>query len=168
MTRIVCSACRTEACAEGLFLCEDARQAGYAAAGYTHARQYRDKGSDALMADEVAMVKAQITAVDAWLDGECGPSYKAQPLAQTWARVCKFDEEHGESVAELILASGQNPRKPADPAARDRLTAELGDRMCSSFGAIMHLVKDADAAWLEFRLSLARAAGRAGDAGYPS
>ncbi len=120
------------------------------------------------MTTDTDAIKRQITAVDAWLDGECGPSYKAQPLAQTWARVVKYQEEHGEAIADLILATGQNPRKPADPAARDRLCEELGDRMSASFGAIMHLVKDADEAWLYFRNALAKAADRAYKAGYPS
>lgn len=49
--------------------------------------------------------------------------------------------------------------RPGDP---------LADRMCASFGGIMHLVKDADAAWAFFCNALAKAADRAAEAGYPS
>lgn len=118
-------------------------------------RQY-DQGLEG----DLPCVLRMITAVDTWLDTECGPAYREQPLAQTWTRVVKEQEEHGEAIAELILATGQNPRKPADPAARDRL--------CASFGGIMHLVKDADVAWVFFRNALAKAADRAAKAGYPS
>jgi len=126
-------------------------------------RQY-DQGLEG----DLPCVLRMITAVDTWLDTECGPAYREQPLAQTWARIVKYQKEHGEAIAELILATGQNPRKPADPAARDRLCGELADRMCASFGGIMHLVKDADVAWVFFRNALAKAADRAAKAGYPS
>ena len=58
-----------------------------------------------------------VTIVDAWLDANVSSEYKAQPLAQHWARICKGIEENGESVAELILMTGQNPSKPKDPNA---------------------------------------------------
>jgi hypothetical protein len=51
-----------------------------------------------------------IRDVDLWLDSDVSPVYKEQPLAQDWARICKETEEKGESIAELILATGQNPR----------------------------------------------------------
>src|SRR5215472_17157532 len=79
-------------------------------------------------ADLGARMMAMIAAVDTWLDEQCGPAYKEQPLAQTWARLCKDQEEKGESIAELILATGQNPRKRDQAGSRDRICEELADR----------------------------------------
>lgn len=86
---------------------------------------------------------ADIEIIDLWLDDKVSPIYKEQPLAQDWARVCKGDEEKGESIAELILATGQNPRKPQDPEANERLLKELADRAITNILAIQHFTKDA-------------------------
>lgn len=80
-------------------------------------------------------------AVDIWLDAGAGQAYQDQPLAQDWARACKLAEEEGESIAELILATGQNPRKPHDPAAAGRLLEELADRAWTAILAIQHFTK---------------------------
>jgi hypothetical protein len=106
-----------------------------------------------------------IRRVDEWLDGECGPEYKAQPLAQTWARVCKELEEGGESIAELILATGQNPRKQGQ-GSKHQLCSELADRACAAIFAIQHITKsdgetDGYVAW-----AMNKALGRAREAGY--
>lgn len=52
-----------------------------------------------------------IRDADEWLDGSVSHYYKLEPLAQDWARVAKVSEEVGEAIAELIAATGQNPRK---------------------------------------------------------
>lgn len=82
--------------------------------------------------------------VDEILDDLVGESYKTQPLAQDWARVAKLSEETGEAVSELILATAQNPRKPLDPNARDRLLRELADAAMTGVYAIQHFTKDVD------------------------
>jgi len=119
-------------------------------------------------ADLGARMMAMIAAVDTWLDEQCGPAYKEQPLAQTWARLCKDQEEKGESIAELILATGQNPRKRDQAGSRDRICEELADRSVTSLFAIQHLTKDARETLVYFLNAMARAAGRAEQAGYPS
>jgi hypothetical protein len=85
---------------------------------------------------------AIVECVDRTLDEQVADEYKNQPLAQDWARVAKDKEEHGEAIAELILATGQNPRKGRDPAAMERLVAELADRAMTSVYAIQHFTKD--------------------------
>lgn len=50
-----------------------------------------------------------IELIDNWLDEGVAEKYKDQPMAQDWARVSKIAEEVGEAIAELILATGQNP-----------------------------------------------------------
>jgi hypothetical protein len=84
-----------------------------------------------------------ITAIDAWLDSGCGPDYHAQPLAQDWARLSKVSEELGEATAELILHSGQNPRKPRDPDAYARMLKEIADVVCAGIVCLQHFTKDA-------------------------
>lgn len=111
-------------------------------------------------------MQRMITAVDAWLDAECGPAYKEQPLAQTWARLCKFDEEHGETIAELILASGQNPRK--EGGSRHAIVSELADRACASIFGIQHLTKNSRETLVYLLNAMDKAASRASEAGYPS
>lgn len=105
---------------------------------------------------------AAIHAIDAWLDSGCSPGYQRQPLAQDWARVAKITEEAGEAVSELILATGQNPRKPLDPAAAERLLDELADAALTAILAIQHFVKDADATDAILRERLERTRKRAG------
>jgi hypothetical protein len=83
-----------------------------------------------------------VKRVDEILDEKVAQEYKDQPLAQDWARVCKEHEEHGEAIAELILATGQNPRKPRDPEAMDRLCRELADRAMTGVYAIQHFTKN--------------------------
>ena len=88
---------------------------------------------------------AAVEIIDAWLDDKVSPEYKAQPLAQDWARICKETEEKGEAIAELILATGQNPRKGRDPAATARLLEEMADRAWTCILGIQHFTKDAHA-----------------------
>jgi len=83
-----------------------------------------------------------IEKADAWLDEGVAQAYKDQPLAQDWARVCKVIEELGEAIAELILWTGQNPRKGTDPDAEDRLLKELADVVMTGALAMQHFTKD--------------------------
>lgn len=82
-----------------------------------------------------------IEVIDAWIDSHASQDYQDQPLALDWLRTCKLAEEEGESVAELILASGGNPRKPRDSGARDRLLKELADRAWTAVLSIQHFTK---------------------------
>jgi hypothetical protein len=84
-----------------------------------------------------------IATADNWLDSQTGPDYRKQPLAQDWARVSKIQEELGEAIAELILWTGQNPRKQHDTNARERMLAELADTVLTGILAITHFTKDA-------------------------
>ena len=92
--------------------------------------------------------KQIVTDVDFILDGLVSPQYKLQPLAQDWARVAKVQEECGEAIAELILATGQNPRKPQSDSERslayERLLLELADTAMTAVYAIQHFTKDSD------------------------
>jgi phosphoribosyl-ATP pyrophosphohydrolase len=87
---------------------------------------------------------ATIAAIDAWLDSGAGEDYQAQPLAQDWARVSKVAEELGEAVSEFILATRQNPRKAADPAAHGRMLKEIADVIVCGMVCLQHFTKDTD------------------------
>lgn len=106
-----------------------------------------------------------MAAIDAWLDSGSSIQYRVQPLAQDWARVAKVTEEAGEAVAELILATGQNPRKPGDPAAAGRLLEELADVALTAVLAIQHFTKDARRTDEILRGRLARTRARVPEAG---
>jgi len=90
------------------------------------------------------LIKSIIRDVNEWLDRNVGVDYLNQPLAQDWARVAKVTEEAGEAVSELILWTGQNPRKPLDLEARDRLMNELADVVMTGVLAIQHFTNDVD------------------------
>lgn len=83
-----------------------------------------------------------IEMMDAYLDCNASQPYKDQPLAQDWARVAKVTEEAGEAVAELISYTGQNPRKPQRPEAREALLEELADVVLTAIEGIQHFTKD--------------------------
>lgn len=86
-----------------------------------------------------------IRLVDEYLDSKVSSAYRLEPLAQDWARVAKVIEETGEAVNELIAWTGQNPRKPTDPAAFDRMLKELADAALTGVYAIQHFTKDTNA-----------------------
>jgi len=84
----------------------------------------------------------KVREIDEWLDENVSVDYHNQPLAQHWARVAKVQEEKGEAIAELILLTGQNPRKPIDMTAYERLLMELADTAFTAILAIEHFTKD--------------------------
>lgn len=91
----------------------------------------------------ILMIMPQVVKkVDDWLDEQVAQQYKDQPLAQDWARVAKLSEEVGEAISELILMTGQNPRKGEHPEARARLLGELADVAMAAILAIQHFTKD--------------------------
>jgi hypothetical protein len=83
-----------------------------------------------------------VQEVDSILDSNVSSDYKHQPLAQDWGRVAKIQEEAGEAISELILWTGQNPRKGTDREARQRLLEELADTAMTAIYAIQHFTKD--------------------------
>ena len=83
-----------------------------------------------------------IDIIDLWLDDKVSADYHNHPLAQDWARVGKVIEELGEAIGELILFTGQNPRKGIDPGAGERLMGELADTAITGILAIQHYTKD--------------------------
>lgn len=83
-----------------------------------------------------------IQAMDDFLDVNTGRDYREQPRAQDWARVAKLVEEAGEAVSELIVWTGQNPRKPRDHEAYGRMLQELADTAMTGMLAIQHFTKD--------------------------
>ena len=110
-----------------------------------------------------------VERIDAWLDGEVAPEYKAHPIGQDWARVAKIGEEIGEALEELddatsahdsarlaeiserfgkaidalIGCTGQNPRKGHYGSLFD-LLSELADVALTGIFAIQHFTKDID------------------------
>lgn len=88
--------------------------------------------------------KKIVGEVDEILDDNVSEIYQDMPLAQDWARVTKVGEELGEAINELILMTGQNPRKPRDPEAYNRLLMELADVAMTGVYAIQHFTKNVD------------------------
>jgi phosphoribosyl-ATP pyrophosphohydrolase len=83
----------------------------------------------------------ELAQVDQWLDDAVSQEYKDQPLAQDWARISKIAEELGEAVGELILLTGQNPRKERT-TNDDPLLTELADVVITGMLAMLHFTKD--------------------------
>jgi hypothetical protein len=108
-----------------------------------------------------------VRVADLWLDECVSDRYKSQPLAQDWARVTKVDEEHGEAIAELILMTGQNPRKGTDPSARSKLLAELADKAITAILGIQHFTKDTTETEGYIIAAFIKIMGRATENGYP-
>lgn len=102
-----------------------------------------------------------IDLIDTWLDSKVSMEYQEQPLAQDWARVSKIGEELGEAISELILMTGQNPRKPLDPEARERLFNELADVIMTGILALQHFTKSTSTTRYIIREKLARIERRA-------
>src|ERR1700677_4925717 len=101
------------------------------------------KNRHMVVQEKIDMIDPEIVRqVDAWLDNNTGLDYQYYPLAQHWGRVAKITEEAGEAIAELILWTGQNPRKPIDATAYERMLQELGDVATTAIYAIQHFTKD--------------------------
>jgi len=95
-----------------------------------------------------------IMRMDEYLDSEVSPDYKAQPLAQDWARVAKCGEESGEAIDALIGVTAQNPRK-GEYSSKEELYAELADVALTGMYGLQHFTKN-DADTLEIILARAR------------
>jgi NTP pyrophosphatase (non-canonical NTP hydrolase) len=101
-----------------------------------------------------------VELVDAHLDSSASGDYRAQPLAQRWARVTKVCEEAGEVWQALSKVTGENPRK-GTCASEEDLLGELGDTVSAALCAIQHLTKDREATWQVVAQALMKAARRA-------
>jgi hypothetical protein len=101
-----------------------------------------------------------VETVDTWLDSAVSPLYREMPLGQDWARVAKVIEEIGEAVAELILYTGQNPRKGTHPERYENLLNELADTAMSAIYAIQHFTKDREMTRRALMTAQARHLGR--------
>lgn len=76
-----------------------------------------------------------LAALSNWIDS--GNRHR-DPEAQTWGRVSKVTEEAGETIAALIGATGQNPRKGYTHGMAD-VVDELLDVAITALGAVEHL-----------------------------
>jgi hypothetical protein len=83
----------------------------------------------------------QLAEFDCYLDECVSADYKAEPLAQDWARISKVSEELGEAVAKFILLTGQNPRKGMH-GSMDDVLEELADTAFTAIYAIQHFTKN--------------------------
>lgn len=84
----------------------------------------------------LATMGGRLAALSTWIDAHNADRH---PEAQLWGRVAKVGEEHGEVIEALIAATGQNPRKPQDPAAMGRVVKELLDTALTALAAAEHL-----------------------------
>lgn len=89
----------------------------------------------------LAQILIELAQVDAWLDDAVSPAYKAQPLAQDWARLSKVGEKLGEAIDAFILHTGQNPRKPQEDCM-DEVLGELADVALTAILCMLHFTKD--------------------------
>jgi hypothetical protein len=105
-----------------------------------------------------------IERADSWLDGETGPAYKEQPLAQDWARLVKAAEEAGEAIKVMINMTGQNPRRST--GSRHDLLSEAADGAAAFLLAIQHFTKDTDKTDTYLAAALVKVDGRARNSGY--
>jgi hypothetical protein len=94
-------------------------------------------------------IAQRLDGIDVHLDSQVAPEYQAQPLAQDWARVSKVIEELGEVIGNLILYTGQNPRKRArgDNASLDDVLGELADVAITAMLGMTHFTKDGARTW---------------------
>lgn len=97
-----------------------------------------------------------VERIDEMLDANVSDIYKEMPLAQDWGRVAKIQEEAGEAIAELILYTGQNPRKGTHPERYGPFLMELADTALTGIYAIQHFTKDIKRTEEILRLACAR------------
>jgi hypothetical protein len=77
----------------------------------------------------------QLVELSQWVDAHLTDR---DPEAVLWGRVAKVGEEHGEVIAALIGATGQNPRKGRTHGLGD-VVAELLDTAIAALAAVEHI-----------------------------
>ena len=116
---------------------------------------------------DLAWLQQVIEVVDAHLDAAAPEVFRlgtpASEIASMHRRVDKAASEAHEAMEELSLLTGENPRKPADPAARGRMLAELGDTAMAALLGIQSQVKDIKLTWVIFTEMAAKAYSRVPD-----
>lgn len=80
---------------------------------------------------------AKLSALSRWID-EAPANAARDKEAALWGRVAKVGEEHGEVIAALIGATGQNPRKGITHGMVD-VEEELLDVALTALCAVEHL-----------------------------
>lgn len=85
----------------------------------------------------VNMMQAKIAALSSWID-EAPANAARDKEAALWGRVAKVGEEHGEAIAALVGATGQNPRKGRTHGLTD-VEKELLDVALTALAAVEHL-----------------------------
>jgi len=110
--------------------------------------------------EQIRRMLRSIELADAHLD-DAGPQWaKDCPQANMYRRIGKAQLEAAEAMEELSLLTGENPRKAQDPAARDRMLAELGDTAVAALLGIQSATKDVFATWAVFTAALDKAVSR--------
>lgn len=89
----------------------------------------------------LGLILNDLAQVDEWLDQYVSDQYKAQPMAQDWARISKIGEELVEVIEAWILHTGQNPRK-GEGENMDAVMKELTDVAYTAMLAMLHFTKD--------------------------
>lgn len=82
----------------------------------------------------------QLAALSRWID-EASANAQRDREAALWGRVAKVGEEHGEVIAALIGATGQNPRKGVTHAMDD-VVEELLDTALTALCAVEHMTEN--------------------------
>lgn len=77
----------------------------------------------------------EVARLSAWIDAA---NVHRDPEALTWGRMAKLAEETGEVISEMILHTGQNPRKPQQDQ-HDTLIKENLDVAITALGNVEHL-----------------------------
>lgn len=104
---------------------------------------------------------AEVARLSEWIDRH--NAHKSQE-AVTWGRLAKLAEETGEIIQEMILHTGQNPRKPQDDRTAELIKENL-DVALTAFGNVEHLTGNQGESLLRFLTHLGNVVTRAEQAG---
>jgi len=110
-----------------------------------------------MITDETA---AKLAALSEWIDTAPANATRDKEAA-LWGRVAKVGEEHGEAIAALIGATGQNPRKGVTHGMVD-VEEELLDVALSALCAVEHLNGNNGVSMKAFAYKVAEVFERAG------
>lgn len=108
----------------------------------------------------LARASGQLVRLSRWVD-EHPRNAGRDREALGWHRVTKAVEEAGEALAEWLLFTGGNPRKP-EGSTVEPVIEELLDTAVAALGAIEHLRGHQGTALAELVAKLDRVATRAG------
>lgn len=106
-------------------------------------------------------VGREIARLSKWIDAA---NAHRDPEARTWGRMAKVAEEAGEVITEMILRTGQNPRKP-QTANDNALLKENLDVAITALGNVEHLTGNQGTSMHRLIIHLANVVARAEQAG---